>query len=97
MRARVLDGITNLSTQLDNGLVHLGLDLLLEHDLPALEDFLNMRTQLAGVRIDNRELLFNAESKSVIFGAHGGQQMSLKNNLMSSRVAETTRDPTIGD
>src|ERR1041385_4732524 len=97
MRARVPDGITNLSAQLDHGLVHLRFDLFLEHDLPALEDFLNMRTQFARIRIDNRELLFNAESKSVIFGAHGGQQMSLKNNLMSSRVAQTTRDLTIGD
>ena len=94
MRARVLDGIANLSAELDDGLVHLRLDLFFEHNLAALEDFLNMRAQLARLRIDDREFLFNAESKCVVFRAHGGVQMFLKNHGLSSRVAKTTRDLT---
>src|ERR1043166_4702422 len=77
--------------------MHLRFDLLFQHDLAALEDFLNMRTQLARVRIDDREFLFNAESKRVLFRAHGGsaspktmfigaEEMSLKNVRMSSRA-----------
>src|SRR6266403_6287518 len=68
--ARVLDGIANLSAKLDHGLVHLGFDLLFEHDLAALENFLNVRTQLARLRIDNGELLFNPESERVVLRAH---------------------------
>src|ERR1700757_2526366 len=66
MCARMLDRIANLSAELDDGLVHLGLDLLFEHDLAALEDFLNMRAQFTRIRIDNREFLFNAQSKRVL-------------------------------
>src|SRR5437870_9370296 len=87
MRARVLDGITNLSAELDDGLVHLRFDLLFQHDLAALEDFLNVRAQLAGLRVDNREFLFDTESKRVLFCAHGGAQLCLKNHGLSSRVA----------
>src|SRR5205807_2815705 len=67
MRARVLDGITNLSAELDDGLMHLRFDLLFQHDLAALEDFLNVRAQLAGLRIDDREFLLDTESKRVPF------------------------------
>src|SRR5439155_17181785 len=84
--ARVLDRIANLSAELDHGLVHLGFDLLFEHDLAALENFLNVRTQLARVRINNREFLLNPESKGVLLGAHSGAGMFLKNNSLSSRV-----------
>src|SRR6266568_4038882 len=66
--------------------MHLRFDLLFEHYLAALEDFLNVRTQLARVRIDNRELLFNPESEGVLLGAHSGAGMSLKNHELSSRV-----------
>ena len=66
--------------------MHLRFDLLFEHYLAALEDFLNVRTQLARVRINNREFLLNPESKGVLLGAHSGAGMSLKNHELSSRV-----------
>src|SRR6266566_187813 len=47
--------------------MHLRFDLLFQHHLAALEDFLNVRAQLAGLRIDNREFLLNPESKGVLF------------------------------
>src|SRR5438094_4361804 len=66
--------------------MHLRFDLLFEHYLAALEDCLNVRTQLARVRINNREFLLNPESKGVLLGAHVGAGMSLKNHSLSSRV-----------
>src|ERR1700740_1116522 len=87
MRARVFDGIANLSAELDDGLVHLRFDLLFEHNLAALEDLLNVRAQLARLRINDREFLFDTESEYVVFYSHRGVQMSLKNEKLSSRVA----------
>jgi hypothetical protein len=89
MRARVLDRIANLGAELDHRLVHLGFDLLLEQDFAALENLLNVRPQLARLRIDNRELFFDTEGVSVVLGAHCGAQMSLKTNALSSRVTQT--------
>src|SRR6266481_5625029 len=89
MRPRVVDRIANLGPEFDDRLVHLGFDLFLEQDLAALEDFLNVRLQLARLRIDNRKLLFDTESVGVVLGAHCGAQMSLKTNALSSRVTQT--------
>src|SRR5256714_13866621 len=66
--------------------MHLRLDLLFEHDLAALENLLNMRTQLARLRIDNRELLFDAQGERVFLGTHGGLRMSSKTQRLSSRA-----------
>ena len=63
MIARVGDRLANLSAEFDHRLVHLRFDLLLEHDFAALENFLNMRPQLARLRIDDRELFLNPERK----------------------------------
>src|SRR5260370_4586659 len=70
MCAGVLDRIANLGAQFHHRLMHLGLDLLLEQDLAALEDFLNVRLQLARLRIDNRELLFDTEGVGVLLLGH---------------------------
>src|SRR5438552_3988413 len=70
MRPRVVDRIANLGPEFDDRLVHLGLDLLLEQDLATLEDFLNVRLQLARLRIDNRKLLFDAEGVGVLLLGH---------------------------
>src|SRR5437867_3793742 len=70
MCARMLDGIANLRAEFDHRLVHLRFDLLFEHDFSALENLMNMRTQFARLWINDRELLFNAESECVFFGAH---------------------------
>src|SRR5436305_1547278 len=64
--------------------MHLRFDLLFEHYFAALQDFLNMRAQLARLRINDREFLFNTESKRVLLRAHGGAGMFLKNNSLSS-------------
>src|SRR4029077_15224500 len=72
MSARAVDRIANLRAQLHHRLVHLGLDLLLENDFSTLENFVNMRTQLARFRIDDGKLLFDTESKRMILCAHGG-------------------------
>src|SRR5437762_14299641 len=60
--------------------------MLFKDNLPILKDLLDVRTQLARVRIDNGELLFNAESKRVFLRAHGRDQMSAKIETLSSRV-----------
>src|SRR5437899_3817259 len=70
MRPRVVDRIANLGPEFDDRLVHLGLDLLLEQDLATLEDFLNVRLQLARLRIDNRKLLFDTEGVGVLRLGH---------------------------
>ena len=66
-----VDRIANLRAQLDHRLVHLRFDLLLKHDLAALENLLDVRTQFARNRIDNREFLLDPESVGVRFCAHG--------------------------
>ena len=69
MIARTTDGIANFGAQLNDRLVHLRLDLLLESDLSAFENFVNMRTQFARLRVDDRKLLFNSQSERVVLHA----------------------------
>src|SRR5713226_9565613 len=69
--ARVDNRLADLRAKLDDRLVHLGLDLLLEHDFSAFEDFLNVGAQLARLRIDNREFLLDAEGVDVRFHSPG--------------------------
>ena len=76
--------------------MHLRLDLLFKDNLPILKDLLDVRTQLARVRIDDGELLFNAESKRVFLRAHGRDQMSAKTETLSSRVLEGTPLASVG-
>src|SRR5207248_8329664 len=80
--------------ELNDRLVHFRLDLLLEGNFPALEDFLDVRPKFACLRIDNGEFLFDTEGEHVVFGTHAGAQLSFKNNFLSSRVAQTTKDLT---
>ena len=54
----------------DDRLVHLRLDLLLELHLAAFQDLLDVRPQLARLRIDDRELFLDAERKDVVFRDH---------------------------
>src|SRR6266446_3129754 len=95
MRARIDNRLADFRPEFDDGLMHLRLDLLLERDLPAFKNFLDVGTQLPRLRIDNGEFLLDAERVAVILGAHGGRQTSLKNTQLSSRVAQPTRDLTI--
>jgi hypothetical protein len=68
--AGVGDRLANLRAQLDHRLVHLGLDLLLQKNFAAFENFLDVGTEFAGLRIDDRELLLNAEREGVVRGGH---------------------------
>src|SRR4030095_2432678 len=86
--------LANFGAELDHRLVHLRLDLLFKDNLPILEDLLDVRPQLARLRIDNREFLFHAESKRVVLSAHHGAQISARNNALSSGVAQTTNELT---
>src|SRR4030095_6977775 len=70
--------LANFGAELDHILVHLRLDLLFKDNLPILEDLLDVRPQLTRLRIDNREFLFNAESKRVVLGAHQGNKSPSK-------------------
>src|ERR1039457_2663422 len=94
VRSRLDNRLANFRAELDDRLVHLGFDLLFKRDLAAFEDFLDVRAQLARLRIDNREFLFDAERESMLLLAHGGGQSSLTSRALSSRVAKTTRDLT---
>src|SRR2546430_10100675 len=77
--------LANFGAQLNNRLVHLRLDLLFKDDLPILEDLLDVRPQLTGLRIDNGKFLFDTESKRVFLRAHAERGMSLKNVALSSQ------------
>src|SRR4051812_21674155 len=68
--ARVRDRGADLSAKLDDRLVHLRLDLFLQENFSSFEDFLNVRTQLPGLWIDDREFLFDPERERVVRGGH---------------------------
>ena len=87
-----IDRIANLGAELDHRLVHLGFDLLLEHHLAAFENLLNVRTQLARLRIDDGKFLLDPERVSVWFVAvMAGRNSALKNELLSSEAGEACR------
>jgi hypothetical protein len=85
--------LANFRAQLDDRLVHLRLDLLFKDNLPILEDLLDVRPELTRLRIDNREFLFDTESKHVVLRAHGRAQVSLKNAMLSWWIAPGAVDP----
>ena len=66
----LLPGITriaaNVGPQFRDRLVELRLNLLLQNQFAVSQDLLDVRTQLARLRIDNLEFLFDAESKDVV-------------------------------
>src|SRR4029453_1001052 len=89
--ARTTNGIANFGAQLNDRLVPLRLDLLFKRDFSAFENFVNMRTQFTRLRVDDCELLFDSQSEDVLFRAHGGVGMFLKNVRMSSKPPPTPR------
>jgi hypothetical protein len=52
-----------ISVPADYRLMQLELDLLFQNHFAAVQDLLDVRTQLARLRINNLEFLFDAESK----------------------------------
>ena len=78
VRARIDNRLADFRAELDHRLVHLRLDLLFERDFAAFENFLNVRPQLARLRIDDREFLLDAEGEGVVFGAHDGYRIPSK-------------------
>src|SRR5262245_50943036 len=85
MIARTTNGIANFGAELNDRLVHLRFELLFERNFSAFEDFVDMRTQLARLRIDDRELLFDSQSERVVLWTHAGSEMSLKTAVLSSQ------------
>ena len=70
--ARAGDVVADLGADLDDRLVQLGPDALLEEDLAALDDLLDVGFQLARDRVDDLELLLDAEGELGLFaGGHG--------------------------
>src|SRR5450631_295171 len=63
----------NLRAKLDDRLVHLRLDLLFQNHFAVGQNFLDVRTQPARLRIDNLEFLLDAESEHMIASAHAKQ------------------------
>ena len=106
MLARVSDRLANLRAKLDHRLVHLGLDLLLQRNFAVFENFLNVRPQLARLRIDDRKFLLDPERVDVIFHGHFVQQPPLADaaqvpvgffltNLLRPRSLAVTNSPAI--
>ena len=60
----------NLGAQLDDRLMHLRFDVLLQKHFAVGQDLLDMRTQLARLRIDDLKFLFDAEREDVGGRAH---------------------------
>lgn len=68
---------TYLGPELDHALVHLGFHLLFQDHFAAGKNLLNVRAQLARLRINDLEFFFDTESKDVIFRAHGSSKLKL--------------------
>ena len=93
VRARIRDRLANLRAEFDHRLMHLGFDLLFEHDFAAFENFLNMRAQLARLRIDNRELLLDAEGVSVVFVLMAGRKCPQKQCAVADPIRRCRKRP----
>src|SRR5437867_6572043 len=65
--------VTNLRAELDDRLMHLWPDLLLQNHFAASQNLLDMRAQLARLRIDDLEFFLDAKREDVIFTRHGSQ------------------------
>jgi hypothetical protein len=88
MGTRIDNRLANFSAELNDRLVHLRLDLLFERNFPALENFLDVRPELACLRVDDGEFLFDTESERVVFLRHGGAQISVKNDALSKSMTK---------
>ena len=81
---RLLDAAADRSPNLDHRLVHLGLHALLQQELALLNNFgMNMRSKIAGDRINCLILLFDPDSEG---RTHGGlhQYKSATNKQVST-------------
>jgi hypothetical protein len=94
MGTRIDNRLANFSAELNDRLVHLRLDLLFERNFPALENFLDVRPELACLRVDDGEFLFDTESEDVFLGAHAGGEMFLRNNALSKLMTKHERRMT---
>ena len=73
MRPGIIDVTADFRAQLDDRLMHLGLDLFLERNFAVLQNFVNVRAQLARLGIDDGKFFLDAEGEDMIFDAHFGQ------------------------
>ena len=77
MRPGIIDVAANFRAQLNHRLMHLRLDLLLERKFAVLQNFMNVRAQLARLGIDDGEFFLDAEGEDMICGAHGNKNSVL--------------------
>ena len=61
---------TDVGAQLNYRLVHLGLDAFFQKHFTVCQNLLNVRAQLARLRIDDLKFLLDPERKNVIVRAH---------------------------
>src|SRR4029453_3328769 len=73
------DVLADPGADLDHRLMHLRLDPLLQEDLSLVEDLLDVRAQLSRLRIQDLELLLDAEGEGRAF--HGNGQASRRGRL----------------
>src|SRR6266566_5991979 len=62
--------VANFRAELHDRLVHFGFDVLFQNNFATGQDLLDMRTQLARLRIDDLKLFLNAESEDVFCRVH---------------------------
>src|ERR1700726_3315154 len=67
--SRGVDVATNLGAEFDYRLVHFGFEVLFQEHFAVGQNLLNMRPQLACLRIDDLKFLFDSERKNVISGS----------------------------
>src|SRR6266478_925473 len=66
MGTRIDNRLANFCAELNDRLVHLRLDLLFKDNFPVIENLLDVRPELARLRIDNREFLLDSEGKCML-------------------------------
>ncbi len=64
------DVAADVGAKLDDRLVHFRFDAFLQEHLSVGQDLLDMRNELAGLRIDDLEFLLDPEGESVAFTFH---------------------------
>ena len=93
--AYLRDVPADAAADLDDRLVHLRLDALLQDEPALLQDLLDVRAQLPRLRIDDLELLLDAEREGGFFHA-GRRQASLRGRAGVARGAAGLRGRPAG-
>src|SRR5205823_7556185 len=77
----------DLGAEFHHRLMHLGLDVLFQNHFAAGKNLLNVRTQLARLRIDDLEFLFDSKSENMIGYTHFLSPHTRSSGRLSRRPA----------